>query len=257
MSSGPTMKSRTRAAGDAEQREQRAQPVAEQHRLAERDLELIRQPRRVEEERAGRRWSAGCRADSRRETARDRARGSDGGSRRRSFRVRTISTGSDGDRIGLDARRVEDRELRDRGRAAAACATSASVNGVFFRRNVATRSKRTIARCFEASRPALRARLLRQRHEPQAVEHPARDRQHAAVAEMVEVLAERFGGVERVLGQRVGAGGGRRPGIDERRLNHVVARRASPDEAAAVVDVNRRRADPDRCRPSSRETGPA
>ena len=37
--------------GDAEQRQQRAQAVAEQHRPAERDLELVAQPRRVEEER--------------------------------------------------------------------------------------------------------------------------------------------------------------------------------------------------------------
>ena len=35
---------------DAEQREQRAEPVPEEHRLAEGDVELFRQARRVEEE---------------------------------------------------------------------------------------------------------------------------------------------------------------------------------------------------------------
>ena len=72
--------------------------------------------------------------------------------------------------------------------------------------------------------PAARlARLLRQRHEPQAVEHPAGDGQDAAIVQVIEVIVERLDGVERVFGQRVGAGGRGRPRIDERRLNDVVA----------------------------------
>ena len=80
------------------------------------------------------------------------------------------------------------------------------------------------------------ARRLRERDKPQAVEDPSRDRQHAAIGEVIVVVLERFLRVERVLGQRVGAGGGRRPRVDERCLNDVVALVRSPDEAAAVVD---------------------
>ena len=85
--------------------------------------------------------------------------------------------------------------------------------------------------------PAARvARLLRQRHQPQAVEHPARDRQHAVVGQVIEVVVERLDRVERVLGQRVGAGRRRGPRVHERRLDHVVAIGRPPHEAAAVVD---------------------
>ena len=66
------------------------------------------------------------------------------------------------------------------------------------------------------------ARLLRERDEPQAVEHPAGDGQDAAVGQMIEVIVERLDGVERVLGQRVGARRRGGPRIDERRLNDVV-----------------------------------
>ena len=67
-----------------------------------------------------------------------------------------------------------------------------------------------------------RARLLRERHEPQAVEDPARNREIAALAEMVEILPEGFRRVQRVLGERVRAGGGGRPRVDERCLDDVV-----------------------------------
>ncbi len=83
---------------------------------------------------------------------------------------------------------------------------------------------------------AMLARRLRERHEPKAVGDPARDRQDPLVVQMVEVVIERFDRVERVLGERVGAGGGCRPGVDERRLDHVVAVRRPPHEAPAVVD---------------------
>jgi len=46
---------------------------------------------------------------------------------------------------------------------------------------------------------------LRERYEAETVEDPARDREQTAIGEMVDVLAECFGGVERVLGQRVRA----------------------------------------------------
>ena len=131
------------------------------------------------------------------------------------------------------------------------------MNGFFFkqeRRDAIVADDGEVPRRVE---PARRARLLRQRHEPQAVEDPARDRQHAGVGEVVEVLAERLGRVERVLGQRVRAGGRRRPRVDERRLDHVVLRRAPPHEAAAVVHVDGHTADPRRRRPSSRGSGPS
>ena len=83
------------------------------------------------------------------------------------------------------------------------------------------------------------ARLLRQRDEAQAVEHPARDRQHARVGEVIEVVVERLDRVERVLGQRVRAGRRGGPGVDERRLDDVVSVGAPPHEAAPVVDRDR------------------
>jgi hypothetical protein len=85
-------------------------------------------------------------------------------------------------------------------------------------------------------RPAARvAGRLRERHQAQAVGHPSRDRQHPAVGEVIEIVVERLDGVERVLGQRVRARRRGRPGVDERRLDDVVAFRRPPHEAASIV----------------------
>ena len=139
--------------GDAKQREQRAQAVAEEHRPAERHVELIGQPRGVEEERpvVGRRpdverigvdelLAVGGPDESRVvRGAGARLRPSLAGRRRRSpSRRRPVRR----------ARRIPSR---------VACAvrrsTSSGVNGVFFRRNVATRSWRTMARWRAGSSP--------------------------------------------------------------------------------------------------------
>ena len=69
---------------------------------------------------------------------------------------------------------------------------------------------------------APRAGFLRQRDQPQPVEDPPRDAEHAAIGQVIEVVVERFDRVERVFTERVGAGRGRRPGVDERRLDDVV-----------------------------------
>src|SRR6185503_13910458 len=91
---------------------------------------------------------------------------------------------------------------------------------------------------FRGVKAALGAGGLRKRYEAEPVEDPASDREQTAIGEVIDVLAERFGGVERVLGERVRAGGRRGPCINERRLNHVVASRAAAHEAPAIVDVN-------------------
>ena len=59
------------------------------------------------------------------------------------------------------------------------------------------------------------AGVLRERHESQSVEHPAGNRENAVVREVVEIVGEGFCRVQRILGERVGAGGCGRPGVDE------------------------------------------
>ena len=120
-------------------------------------------------------------------------------------------------------------------RLAAVRRISAGVNARFLSRNVATRPDWTMARRSARVPAAALAGLLCERDEPQAVEDPPRHRHHAVVGEVIEVVVERLDGVQRVLGQRVGARGGRRPGVHERRLDDVVAIRRPPHEAAAVV----------------------
>ena len=82
---------------------------------------------------------------------------------------------------------------------------------------------------------ARRAGFLRQRHETQAVDYPPRHRHDPVVGEVIQVVVERLDRVERVLGQRVRAGGRGCPRVDEGRLNDVVAIRGASDEASAVV----------------------
>src|SRR5579864_9194875 len=69
-------------------------------------------------------------------------------------------------------------------------------------------------------------------------EFPAGDGNHAVGFEMVEVLAKCFRGIEIVLAEGKGAGGGRSPGIDQRHLHDVKMLRSSANKRAAVVDLN-------------------
>ena len=69
---------------------------------------------------------------------------------------------------------------------------------------------------------ALGTGLLRQRDQTQAVEDPPRDGQHSIVGQVIDVVLERFLRIESVLGERVGAGRGGRPGVHKGRLNDVV-----------------------------------
>ena len=80
------------------------------------------------------------------------------------------------------------------------------------------------------------ARGLRQRDQPHAVEDPPRDRQHAIVGQVIEIVVEGLDRVERVLGQGV-APAAVAAQVDERRLNHVV-RAGVRRTAAAVLDEN-------------------
>ncbi len=104
---------------------------------------------------------------------------------------------------------------------------------------VATRSRRTMARCCAASRPRASQACCANETSRRPSNTQRGDRQYAVGLEVVQVLAERLGGVERVLGQGIGAGRRRRPGVDERRLDDVVFLTAAPHEAAAIVDVHR------------------
>ena len=227
---------------DAEQRHQRAQPVAEQHRPAEGDVELVRELGGVKEERAIVRGRAdvGAIAGVELLTVRrqDESRVVGGG---RAVHINpfgglgglTAGVGGAG-LTGVLARRVEHVETKPSG-------------DLVQLRNFSRGERRFLqqeggdlvladdGQAIGGSPAALRARLLRERHEAQAVRDPAGNRQHAAVGQVIEIIAERINGIERVFGQRVGAGRGSGPGVDQRRLDHVVALRCSPHEAASVV----------------------
>jgi hypothetical protein len=78
----------------------------------------------------------------------------------------------------------------------------------------------------------------RQRQDAHAFLRPPRHGQDAARPEMLQVLDEGLHRVEVVLGERERARGGRRPRVDERSLDDVVAFARSGDEVPAVVDVH-------------------
>src|SRR5262249_11473487 len=67
---------------------------------------------------------------------------------------------------------------------------------------------------------------------------PARDGDHAISFEVLEVFLEGLHGVEIVLAQREGTGGGGGPGIDKCHLYYVVFVPRTADVGAAVLYVN-------------------
>ena len=60
----------------------------------------------------------------------------------------------------------------------------------------------------------------------------------AVVGQVRKIIAESVGGVEIVFRQRERAGGGGRPGIHQRRLDHLILIGAAAHEAAAVFHVD-------------------
>ena len=216
--------------GNRHQRQQRAQAVAEEHRASEGRVELVPDLRRVKEERP----IVGRRRDVLRVRRVERVAIGRSNQPRVVAGLRPATT-SCSTRIRPGAGRVEHVELQARGDGAEL------VDFAGGERRLLEQERRDVLlphdrESIGGGPAASLARLLRQRHEPQAVEHPPGDGQDAAVGQMIEVIVERLDGVQRVLRQRVGAGGRGGPRIDERGLNDVVAVRRPPHEAAAVVD---------------------
>ena len=67
---------------------------------------------------------------------------------------------------------------------------------------------------------------------------PASDGDHAVGLQVLEVFAEGFDGVEVVLAEGEGPGGGGSPGIHQRHLHDVVLIMAVADERTAIADVH-------------------
>ena len=242
---------------DPEQCHQRAQAVAEQHRLSERDVELVLQLRRVEEKRSivGRRSDVGAvaRVELRAIGRANQPRvvggcGAVDEEVRRGLRKKWLDSLFRRLRR-CHARRVEDvkaKTIRDRAQRRDFLRSIRRLLQHEGRHAALADDRKTIG----GGPAAMRTGRLRQRHEAQAVGDPARDRQHAVRVQMIEVVVERLDCVQRVLGERVRARRRRGPRVDERRLDHIVPIRRPAHEAPAVVDCD---ADARICVDASRE----